>query len=238
MSRRSLLLTIGILALVVWGTALVLFLLVRHEPRHYLDAAVPPGPERTDLSKAFFKECSQFISAIGNGGEWYGLWTDRQINSFFEEEFVHQGFDGRLLPEGVSQPRVIIEPNLLRLGFRYGSGAWSTVVSLDLAVWLPKGEANAVVFELIGFHAGALPISTQSLLERVFEVARQNGFEVSWYRYNGHPTALLRFQADQSRTALQLKSLELGQGTITILGSTGEAGPTRAMLDALPQPRD
>lgn len=231
MSRRSLLVTVGILGLVLWGAALTLFLLVRHEPHHYLHAAVPPGTERTSLSAAFFKECSQFISAIGNGGEWYGRFSDRMINSFFEEEFVRQGFDVRLLPEGVSQPRVAIEPGLLRLAFRYGSGAWSTIVSIDLAVWLPKGEANAVVFELVGLRAGALPISTQSLLERVFEVARQNGFEVSWYRYNGHPTALLRFQADQARTTVQLKSLELSQGTITILGSTGDTGPLRAMLD-------
>jgi hypothetical protein len=231
MTRRSLLLAIAILGLLVCGSLATVALLVHHEPDHYRKAAVAPGPERVRKSQKFFDSCSAFISDLTSGEPtWDGQFTDEQINSFFEEEFVRHNLDAQLLPEGFSQPRIVFEPGKVRLAFRYGSGAWSTIVSIDLVVWLAKGEPNVIVMELNGLRAGALPIATQSLLDRLFEVARKNGFDVLWYRYNGHPTALLRFQSSQPRTTLQLQALQIDQGSIRIRGKTLGPGPVRALL--------
>ena len=51
MSRRSILLAIGILLLLTCGATTVLALLVRYEPHHYVEAAIPPGPQRTQYSQ-------------------------------------------------------------------------------------------------------------------------------------------------------------------------------------------
>jgi hypothetical protein len=234
MSYRSIwvLLSFSLLLLGAAGAGVVL---LRYEHAWYAKAAVPPGPLRQQRSDEFSRVFCDLFSDISNEREWYSSFTDEQINSYFEEGFVHSGLAARLLPEDISHPRVAIEPDRIRLAFRYGRGAWSSVVSADLRVWLAPSEPNVMVLELEGCHIGALPISVQSILEKVADVARQNGIDVSWYRHpeTGHPVAVLRFQADQPRPTLQLRALHLTQGTLTIHGRSNDAGALRAML-ALP----
>ena len=77
---------------------------------------------------------------------------------------------------------------------------------------------------------GSLPVSAQSLLERVSEAARRQDIEVTWYRHEGNPVALLRFQANQPRPTVRLEKLELQEGLLVIGGHSVEAAPLRAML--------
>jgi hypothetical protein len=156
--------------------------------------------------------------------------TDKQINSFFDADFGRLCRADKILPEGISAPRVAIEPDKIRLAFRYGTGPWSTVVSIDLRVWLAAKEVNVVALELQALHAGSLPVSAQSLLERIYETARQQNIDVSYYRHNGNPVALLRFQADQRTPTVQLQRLELQQGLIRISGRSIDPVSLRAML--------
>jgi len=226
MSRRSFFVAVGIFLLLTCGGATGALVLVRYEPPPYVHAAVPPGSLRTEKSKEFTMKFSNLISDIGSEREWYAHFTDEQINSYLDENFVQSGLDTRLLPEGISQPRLVIDANKIRLAFRYGNGFWSTVISIDMRLWLAKEEPNVVALELEAFRAGALPIAAQSLLEQVSEVGRQNGIDVNWYRHtNGHPVALLRFQADQARPTLQLLGVQLEQGAITVKGRSNEPIP-------------
>jgi hypothetical protein len=217
MSRRSFLLTFAILVLLLGGGFAGLALLLRYEPSSYQEAAVPPGKERKEASDEFTREFSRLLSAINNEEGCVTHFSDEQINSYFAEKFVHSGLDTRILPENISRPRVLFEPNRVRLAFRYGQGLWSTIVSLDMRLWLAKNEANVVLLELESFRAGALPINPQSLLKRISEAGQQNGIEVTWYRQNnGNPVALLRFQSNQQRPGLQLRAVQLEQGRIRI----------------------
>jgi hypothetical protein len=45
--------------------------------------------------------------------------------------------------------------------------------------------------------------------------------EVTWYRYNGNPVALLRFPGDQPRPAAQVRQLQLRPCRLSLAG-----GPT------------
>jgi hypothetical protein len=140
----------------------------------------------------------------------------------------HDGLDQLLLNEGISDPRLTIEPDHLRLGFRYGSSPWSSVISIYFRVWLVPSEPNVVALELQGLHAGLLPFSAQSLLERVSDVLRQK-VNVTWYRHNSNPVALVRFQSDSNRTTVQMTNLELQDGKIIINGSSLDGAPAAAL---------
>jgi hypothetical protein len=227
----------GILALLAGGVITVLCLLVRYEPRPYLEAAVPPGQDRSELSKAFTQELTQLLIAVTQRDEpeWDARFTEKEINSYFAESFLTSKFDAPLEHEGISQPRVVIEPDKIRIAFRYGTGFWSTIISIDLQVWLPENAGNVVAMKLVGFHAGALPISAQSFFERVSDIGRQNNIEVNWYRDEGKPVALLKFQADNPRPTLELQNIHLEKGAITIQGRCNDGTPLRAFLQ-LPAP--
>src|SRR5262245_25629721 len=196
MRRKSVLMAVGVLVLAGLVILGVLALLARHTPRFYDRASVPAGKLRQDQSKSCFQEFGQLFNAIKNHyPSWHVTFTEAQLNSFFEEEFLTSGIAKRLLPEGVTAPRVVIEQDKIRLAFRYGTPPWSTIISVDMRVWLAPKERNVVVLELQSLHAGSLPISAQSLLEQLSAMIRRHGIDVTWYRHNGNPTAVLRFQS-------------------------------------------
>src|SRR5262249_5203406 len=155
------------------------------------------GDVRAKQSTEFTAELAGLFNDMVNKQQWFGRFTDEQINSYFAEDFVRSGTAEKLLPEGMHEPRISIQPDRIRLSFRYGAGVWSTIVSIDLGVWLAAKEPNVVVLELKGLRAGSLPISAQSLLEHISEAARGQSLEVTWYRHNGNPVAVLRFQPYQ-----------------------------------------
>ena len=231
MRRKSILLGAALLALLAGAVAVSLALLVRHVPAFYQSASLPPGPERQEQSKEFENKCSNLINGIINDRSWEERFTEAQINSYFDEGFVRSGINDRLLPEGISQPRISIKSDAMRLAFRYGTGSWcSAVVEIDFRIWLCAKETNVVALELQALRAGSLPITAQSLLERVSEAARRQDIEVTWYRHEGNPVALLRFQANQPRPTVRLQRLELKDGELVVGGTSVEAAPLRAML--------
>jgi hypothetical protein len=238
MSRNSLLLAIGIVLLLVGSVAGALALLVTHEPGFYRRCEVPPGLKRTQNSGAFVSEFIRFCEEIKSHRQtkWYAAFTDDQINSYFAENFVSSHTDQVVLPKGISAPRVAIEADKIRLGFRYGQDTWSTIISIDLRVWLAKKDTNVVALELQGLHAGSLPISAQSLLDRISEACQRNNIDVKWYRHNGNPVALLHFPSDSPRPLVQLTKIELRKGLLVIgCRSIPAVSPATALVTRLVQ---
>jgi hypothetical protein len=234
MSRRSLAGALTIVALLMLSLGAVVAGMLRYEPRYHRRAETPPGKQRAEQSKEFITGFTGMISEVQMvktappQKPWSQQFTfkDEQINSFLTEGFVQQGFAERLLPEDVSEPRVSFEPDVMHLSFRYKTKLMSTVVSLDMRAWVPPGEGNVLALRLDGFHAGAVPFKAQWLLERLSEVARQNDVEVSWYRHEGHPVAILRFQANQPRPTLKLRNVRIEQGQLTVWGESGDKART------------
>ncbi len=221
MTRKSFLLAVGIVLVLTGGTSATLILLIRYEPEAYRRACLPPGKERALRSKEFYSGFLELYNACTNKDRELDLsLTDEQINSYFAEDFKRSGVARRLLPEKISEPRVLLEPGKIRLAFRYGSGLWSTIITIDFGLWLCPEEPNVIALELQGLHAGSLPIGAQAFLDSLSELAEQNNIQVSWHRYppTGNPVALLRFQSEAHDTSLQLQAVHVEQGTIVIRG--------------------
>jgi hypothetical protein len=224
MSRKSLLITVGIMAVLVVAVGTAILLVARHEPAFYRRAAVPPGEARRASSGEFVSEFARLIDGVLNR-RWNAHFTEEQINSYLEEDFQKQHASEQPLPEGISEPRVALDTDRIRLGFRYGVGAWSSIISLDMRVWLVEKETNMVALEFLGMHAGALPISAHTWLERQLDAIRQRNIEASWYRRQGHPVLLLRFQADRSSPTFRLRELNVQPGMVGISGHSIESPP-------------
>jgi hypothetical protein len=232
MSRRSLLLAIAIFFCLTCGVGASLWMLIRYEPNVYMHAAVPPGEQRHQLSEKCCRRLMQLYNSVAGqeDQEWAHSFSDGEINSYLAEHFVQSRLDERMLPEGITEPRIVIEQDKIRVAFRYGKGLWSSVVSIDLRVWLVKGEPNVVALKLIGFHAGALPVSAHSLLENITKTCQEHNIGVDWYRDEGYPVALIRFQNEQPHPTLELELIKLEKGSIHIQGHTKDPASLRAFL--------
>jgi hypothetical protein len=226
MRRRSFWLAIGTLILMVACTGSALAVLVRHTPAFYERCGLPPGPEREKLSGEFFAEfTNRLLGGVLDKRQWDARFTEQQINSYFEEDFIKKHNAENPLPPGISEPRVALEKDRIRLGFRYGTGLRSSIVNVDVRPWLVAREPNVVALEIESLHAGALPISSQWLLEVITEMARRPHIEVTWYRYRSHPVLLLRFQAQRTTPTFQLCQLSIQEGLFVIVGRSLDTTP-------------
>ena len=118
-----------------------------------------------------------------------------------------------------SFPEVYRVP-MISVGFRHRIGPFDPVIHMEAQLWLAQGEANTIAIRILSAKAGAIPIHPQAILERISESATQNGMDVSWFRHNGCPVAILRFQADRPRPTFLLRSLAIDKGLLVIRGSS------------------
>ena len=205
----------------------VLYLVVGYEPDVYSRATAPSPEIRHLRSEEFLTRFFGLLNdAKGSDENWGVQFTDEQLNSYLDEGYAKQPFR---LPDRVSRPHFVFEPGKAQLAFRYDGGAWSSIITIDLRIWLAREEPNAVALEVEGLRAGALPISAQWLQQQFGNIGKDakrdtdGAMEVSWYRLNGHPVALMRFQSDQEHPTLLLQDVHVDQGSLTIRGRSPEA---------------
>lgn len=213
---------------VIVGLSVVLLVLIgmlRFEPSFYREAEMGSGPERRKKSAEFLSNFFQLWNGVKFDSRWSADFTTEQVNSYLAENFVTDGTIDNILPDGVREPRITFEDGKIHFAFRYGTPPWSTVVSVDLRVWLVQKEYNLVALELERIRAGLLPVSGRSVLERMAETIRQHnrGIEFNWYRHDGHPVALLRFQADKVMPTIRLQQLDITHGQMLIQGCAIDA---------------
>lgn len=235
MTRKSVLLAVAIVVLLVGGAGTALVLLVRHEPDFYRRAALAPGEERRRLSNRCQSKLSDFINNVINPEQaWSCEFTDELLNSYLVEDLVRTGGIENTFPEGVHEPRIALDADKIRFAFRYGEAPWSTIVSFELTVWLPAREPNVVAMQLEGLRAGSLPITAQTILDRFSEALRRKDIEVNWYRNDGKPVALLRFQPGVKTPTVQLRTLKLEPGRVVLGMGVGSASSEPARANAAP----
>lgn len=228
--RRYALITLALIAGVVGVGALL-----KHEPLFYRRVAVPPGHARGELSNDFFVK--GFMPLVVNlaGGvdeDWRHSYTQDHINSFFEEDFVRFGDADHFRKMGISDPRVEISEDRLRLGFRFGSGLWSTILSYDLKIWVAKREVNVIAVEVQRRRAGAMPFPTQQVFNELTELGKRHNVEVTWYRLGANPVAIVKVQSDRPRPVAQFTDISLRTGVLNVQGFSID--PTRAPLENEP----
>jgi hypothetical protein len=195
----------------------------KYEPSFYRRTAMAAGPERTQLGESFLKTYTEFLNSMINNQEWQFGFSQDQLNGHLQENEQTRATSLFTFPDGVSEPRVEFNADRLRVGFRYGTGWYAVVVSVDLRTWLVAKEPNVIALELCGVSVGGLPLSSHALMEFVTEAARDQNADVTWYRNGRNPVALIRLQANQSRPTLQLRRFEIQPGKLLINGKpTGD----------------
>ena len=221
--RKRPVVILGLTVLLLAGIAGGVIAALKHEPSFYQRCAMEPGETRKQQSEQFMKQFWKLINRIIDGrGQWSFHFTEAQTNCYFEEDFVRLGDAEALAKLGVRSPRVHFDKDTMRVAFRYGSGIWSTVLTYEVRVWLVPKEVNTLAVEILQRKAGGLPIAAQSLLNDFKELARNKNIDVTWYRHDGNPVALIRFPNSRTRPNAQLLRFEVANGQLVIEGQSFE----------------
>lgn len=222
-----------LLALVALAATGALAAALKYEPAFY--TAAEAEPDRLTVSSQSSRLVSRVQDLINDAHakpEWGATFTANELNCFLDD------FDADVrtrFGQSFHNARVCLAGDQLRLGLRWGEGRLSTILWLDLACWLVQSEPNCLAVRIDTIRAGLLPISSQSILDRVTEAAREANVDVTWYRHDGKPTGLFRFFSDQvRRTPRQLRTFRLSDGQMTIAGRTSVDGPQAVPAGAIP----
>lgn len=218
--RRPMLVAAGILVLLGGGVGGGLLALLRSVPPFYTHAACPGDFDTREKASHVLTRIQDLKTDVRTKGEWGETFTAEELNCFFAETMASTGSFAALLPEGCSDPRVAIEGDRLKIGFRYGTGLFATVVWVELRAWLVANETNVMAVEVCDLRAGRLAVGTQSVLDGIGEAARGSNIDVTWYRYNGNPVGLFRFFPDQPQAASNVLTLDVRDGKVVVAGRT------------------
>ncbi|MSQ97446.1 MAG: hypothetical protein EXR98_23230 [Gemmataceae bacterium] len=236
MSKRKMYWSCAVTVLFLAGALTALGAAAKHEPSFYRLGQLPANEGRKELAQLFVTNFGQML-ANRKQETWGCVVTEAEINSFFEEIFDRMGDTEGLRKLGISAPNVTLDDNRVRLAFRYGSGALSTVISYDLEIWLVPKELNVIAVKFLSARAGALPISNRSILQQLSEFAQKQNYRVSLYRHEGHTVAIVDLRSDPQHSASIMTALKVEGHRLFIQGRTLENAlppldPTRDLKKA------
>lgn len=217
--KRTWWLSLLALLLILGGLGYGGYALLTHQPAFYREVQLPAGTLREEASREFEQRIVRLFNDAAYNKNWKFSCTTEQINSFFVEDFLKPQF-ARLLPSYMRDLRLQFQNDEIRLGFQYGEGHLKTVVSLQLKAWLAQREPNTLVIEVVSLQAGAMPMAIKAFHEEIAEHLRTQNIKALWYRKDGHPTIVLKFQADRREPSFHFKQLEIKQGHFFIEGET------------------
>ena len=206
----------------------------KRAPAFYSAANRPNDFDTLERSGRLLTRVVDLQNDIRAKDEWGDTFTADDINAFFIENLGPKGRLTESLPKGFHSPRVAIEGDRLFLGVKYREGFWSSVVWLELKVWLVADQTTVAAVEVCNLKAGGLPFGSQSILDKIADVARESSIDVTWYRNKSNPVGLFKFFAKQPQPTSQVLTLEVKDGKIMIAGRSFLAGAPAAPVGVTP----
>lgn len=232
--RRPFFIALVLLLTAVGSAVGGLLYTVKRAPAFYAAAHRPNDFDTHERSARLLTRVVDLQNEVRDREEWGDTFTADDINAFFVENLGPKGRLTESLPKGFHSPRVAIEGDHLFLGVKYGEGFWAGVVWLELKVWLVAEQTNVAAVEVCNLKAGGLPFGSQSILDKISDVAREQSIDVTWYRNGRNPVGLFKFFAKQPQATSQILTLEAKDGKLVVAGRSFLRGPPAAAVGVTP----
>lgn len=204
-------------------------LLLRHEPAFYrsrapaaaLDGEPPPG--QATLGRRLVTKLSALHADFVRPGPWGAAITEAEINAWLAIDLPRN--HARLLPAGISDPRVAIGPRRLRVGARVGGATLGSVAALDVEVVLRA--ANQIGIVIVDARLGRLPLPRGPVTHEIARRIDALGMATELRRLDGRTVLVVYIPSthDAGATSYWLESLALEDGEVLVAGVTRSAAP-------------
>lgn len=219
----------------------------RTVPAFYAEAAARE-PQNTDrVRRELEVQVEHLQSSVRKTGSWSAEFSDEQINAWLESALA-AAFP-KLLPKGVSDPRVVVEDDHLLAAALYKNKRIETVVSCEIRVALTE-EPNILAVRIDNLRAGALPLPLDGFMKKISHEVSKSDIEVRWDKAEPDqaPVALVSVPSEHEsyvRTPVIVESVRLKDGFLTLTGHTGPearrsfnpSGPIYQLASLFPVPR-
>jgi hypothetical protein len=209
------------LAVACVATLFGLYRASQQVPEFYQRALVTAAADH-ESGERFERQALALHNQVRHAGEWEARFTEDEINAWLAA-VLPEKFP-QALASGLSNPRVAIEGDIIRLALRYERGSTSTIVSLIARVHLTD-EPNEIAVEIRDVRAGALPVPLARFLDEIKVHAVHAGFPLRWTETAGLPVALVRLSQGAKgppNRRLRVERLQLHDRALVVGGRTDE----------------
>ena len=199
---------VAVVAVVVIATiVLAAYHFLSQVPDFYEQALAQQGIEQDRAGDEFEKQVLDLHNDVCDDHVWRAVFTDEQVNGWLATDLIEKF--PRILPYGVSDPRVVINKDKIRLACRYTGHSLNSVVSVDLEVYVTDEP---------------------KVLSAITTAARRARVKLSWAQ-DGTPVALVTVPTERPELErlMLLDSIELRDGEVELIGRT-QATPDRAVV--------
>ncbi|MBW3540807.1 MAG: hypothetical protein KY476_11090 [Planctomycetes bacterium] len=200
-------------------------------PEFYVEAMAELADpvQRREAAKELVQKTTELVEEIERSPRWSQTFTQTHINAWLAEELPRH-FAERL-PKGVSEPRIDLEQDAIRIGARVEHGAYNGVVSLKLRAWVPEDNQLAVEIETV--RAGLLPVPLDEVFDELTRRIQRAGHEVAWHQADGHDVAVIHLNPRELKSSV-LEAVEFVEGAVKMTGrrDSDETGTRQAKLAA------
>jgi len=192
-----------------------LFWALAQVPNFYeeeLASPVDPAVRQAD-AKIFVQQTLRLVDDIEHADTWSQEFTQRQVNSWLAEE-LHKKY-AKLVPPGVSRPRVRFLDETVLIGFRFEQKRFSGIVSLRLKPWV--SHPNQIALEVLSVRAGLLPIPLDDVLGEASRQLEEAGWPTEWRQRDGNDVLIIHLDRPGPNRAV-LESVDVAEGVLRIRG--------------------
>ena len=171
---------------------------------------------RKEEAKKLIETTKHLVQEVKTTPQWSERMTQLQINSWIVE-FLEQE-ESKHLPKGVSQPRVQLLENRVRIGFRCQHKDLNGIISLDLQPVLLNSQE--IAWQIRRAKLGLLPLPLEKVIQQVSEHVKKKHVNLRWELDGESPTVILSWKdrADASKD-FHLDTIELTEETLRLTGS-------------------
>jgi len=217
----------AIVLMVVTGVAITIALALiyraaQHEPEFYQQALNVESTRQVEAGEQLEQHVLELHNNARRQGRWEAEFTEAEINGWLASDLPDK-FPG-LLPRGVIDPRVAIDPEAVQIACRYKNGKVNSVISFSLGISLTT-ESNTLAVRVSKVRAGALPVPLTRFLGNISAAAGKADIPLRWSQTNGDPVALVTVphqHEDYAHREVYVESIELRDGVVYLAGRTEE----------------
>lgn len=195
----------------------------RHAPAYYherLTATADAAAARRLVTKA-----ASLQAAISRPGSWDAALDESEINAWLATDLPAN--HARLLPAGLTDPRLRLSPGRVDLAVRIGPAFTAAVLHLSLQIHL-RGE-NQVAIGLDEAGLGLIPLPRAAITAEIGRRLGGLGATTSLRRLDGGSELVVYIPpaSDAGGTTRRLGSFAIVEGSLLVAGETRAGGLPR-----------
>lgn len=222
--RRLLLAAVAFTAFVAAGLLGSTYWAARHAPAFYRAALAASPEQAVEQGERFERAALALHNQTQHAGRWETSLSADEINGWLATELPAKF--PRLLPVGISAPRVAIDGDTFHIAVRYSRGNVDTVLSISGEAYL-TAQTNEVAIRLDRARAGLVPIPLGRVIDEINERAERTDVSLRWTEVKGSPVALVRLPLDHDddKGRVVLDRLATANNQLLLAGRTEMASP-------------